>query len=82
MEHEWSAVQRAQPGLIFVMLEQSPRDLFPHFSESVFLHPFNHSHEMKEVSKRAILPLTVLMHYNDTPTTHRRPSKTHLCHTS
>jgi len=36
---------------------------------------FYHSHKLKEVSKAAILPLTVLMHYDDTPTTDRRPSK-------
>ncbi len=30
---------------------------------------------MKEVSKTAILPLTVLMHYDDIPTTDCRPSK-------
>lgn len=30
---------------------------------------------MKEVSKTAILPLTVLMHYDDIPTTDCRPLK-------
>lgn len=43
------------------------------FLPSVFLHPFNIH---RDVSKTAILLLTVLMHYDGIPTTDCRPSKT------
>lgn len=47
---------------------------FAWFGPSVFMHPFS-IHMKWKVSEIVILPLTFLMHSDDTPTTDCRPSK-------